>query len=147
MWLDTDRFDVVAKAPAEHSIDADGSFRKTWSMIRRLLADRFKLRLHEENKERSVYALMLVTTAGTLGPRLHKTDIDCGEVMRGQLALGQRWLLLRAPLLLEQSRLAPSQLKHQLVLRRTTPSCSQRHQPSAVGAGLRAGSFRSSVRT
>jgi uncharacterized protein (TIGR03435 family) len=83
-WLDTDRFDVVARAPAEHSIDADGSLRQTWAMIRMLLADRFKLRLHEENKERPVYALILATTAGTLGPRLHRTDIDCSEVMRGQ---------------------------------------------------------------
>lgn len=83
-WVDTDRFDVVAKAPAEHSIDADGSFRTTWSMIRTLLADRFKLRLHEENKERPVYAVTLATTAGTPGPRLHKTDIDCAEVMRVQ---------------------------------------------------------------
>lgn len=35
-WIDADRFDVLAKPPAEHTIDADASFRQTWSMIRTL---------------------------------------------------------------------------------------------------------------
>jgi uncharacterized protein (TIGR03435 family) len=83
-WIDSERFDVVAKAPAEHSIDADASFRETWSMIRTLLADRFKLKVHEENQERPVYALKLATSGGTPGPKLQKTDIDCAAVMRGQ---------------------------------------------------------------
>jgi uncharacterized protein (TIGR03435 family) len=83
-WMDADRFDVLAKAPAEHSIDADASFRKTWSMIQALLADRFKLKLHEESRDRPVYALMLATSDGAPGPKLQKTDIDCGAVMMGQ---------------------------------------------------------------
>lgn len=83
-WIDADRFDIVAKAPGEHSIDADASFRETWSMLQVLLADRFKLKLHEENRDRPVYLLMLATSDGTLGAKLRKTDIDCGAVMRGE---------------------------------------------------------------
>jgi uncharacterized protein (TIGR03435 family) len=81
-WIDTDRFDVTAKAAAEHAIDADGGFRQTWAMLGRLLADRFTMKLHEEDRDRPVYALRLARRDGTLGPKLQKTDVDCGATMR-----------------------------------------------------------------
>ena len=80
--MDTDRFDVTAKAAAEHAIDADGGFRETWAMLGRLLADRFNMKLHEGDKTRPVYALRLARSDGTLGPKLRKTDVDCGAAMR-----------------------------------------------------------------
>jgi uncharacterized protein (TIGR03435 family) len=83
-WVDSDRFDVVAKAPSEHVVDPDGSFRQTWSMLGSLLAQRFKLKVHEENRDQTVYALMLAGADGKLGPKLRKSDIDCGAVMKGQ---------------------------------------------------------------
>jgi len=55
-WVDSDRFDVVAKAASEHVVDLDGSFRQTWSMLGTLLAQRFKLKVHEEKSDRTVYA-------------------------------------------------------------------------------------------
>jgi len=84
-WIDVERYDITAKAPGEHTIDADGSLRETWSMARALLADRFKLLVHEENTVRPVYALLLSSTDGTLGPKLRATDVDCGAVMKGPM--------------------------------------------------------------
>jgi Protein of unknown function (DUF3738) len=42
-WIDTDRFDIVATAPEEHSLRRDGFPARTWLMLRSLLADRFRL--------------------------------------------------------------------------------------------------------
>jgi len=83
-WFDTDRFDVVAKAPAEHSIGPDGSFSETWAMVRALLAERFRLKAHDENRERPVYALTLATSARELGSRLRPTESDCGAATTQQ---------------------------------------------------------------
>jgi uncharacterized protein (TIGR03435 family) len=44
------------------------------TMLQTLLADRFKLKLHRESKEMSVYAL----TIGTSGLKLQKSDDSCG---------------------------------------------------------------------
>jgi len=81
-WIDTERFDVTAKAAVEHAIDPDGGFRQSWAMLGRLLADRFNVKLHEEDRDRPVYALRLAKSDGTLGPKLQKTDVDCGATMR-----------------------------------------------------------------
>jgi uncharacterized protein (TIGR03435 family) len=82
-WSDSDRFDVVAKAASEHLIDPDGSLGHTWAMLQTLLAERFRLKIHEENKDRPVYALMPAKAEGQLGPKLRKTEVDCGAVMKG----------------------------------------------------------------
>jgi uncharacterized protein (TIGR03435 family) len=83
-WIDSARFDVVARAAGEHVIDADGSPRQTWAMVRALLEDRFKLRIREKSRDRPVYLLTLARHDGQLGPRLRRTEIDCGAVMRGE---------------------------------------------------------------
>jgi uncharacterized protein (TIGR03435 family) len=52
-WLKSERFDVVAKLPA-------GAAREQIpAMVQALLADRFKLTLHKDSKESSVYALIV----------------------------------------------------------------------------------------
>ncbi len=83
-WIDSARFDVVAEAAGEHVIDADGSPRTTWAMVRALLADRFKLEIREETRDRPVYVLTPARADGQLGPKLRPTDIDCGALMRAQ---------------------------------------------------------------
>ena len=83
-WIDTARFDVVARAPQEHWIDADGAPRRTWAMLRRLLAERFKVRVEEEKRNRSIYVLTQARSDGQLGPGIRRTNVDCGAVMRGQ---------------------------------------------------------------
>jgi uncharacterized protein (TIGR03435 family) len=84
-WGDVDRFDVVAKVPGGHDLEPDGAARKTWSMLRTLLANRFKLLAHEENRDRAVYVLTMATAEGTLGPKLRRSAIDCGAAIKGHL--------------------------------------------------------------
>ena len=50
-WIDTDRFDIEARADHPSSVD------DLHAMFQNLLADRFNLRFHKELKEGPVYAL------------------------------------------------------------------------------------------
>ena len=52
-WIDTDRFDVEAKADGSHSVD------DLHVMFQNLLADRFNLKFHKETREGPVYALTI----------------------------------------------------------------------------------------
>jgi uncharacterized protein (TIGR03435 family) len=62
-WLEMDRFDVLAKLPGKPSSDEQRN------MLRTLLADRFKLVIHNETQSMPAYAL----TAGK-HPALKKAD-------------------------------------------------------------------------
>jgi len=53
-WINTERYDIEAKAE-----DAATSEANLKVMLKNLLTDRFKLALHEENKEVSGYALIV----------------------------------------------------------------------------------------
>ena len=66
-WFNSDRFDVEARAEGNPAED------QTWSMVRSLLADRFKLSGHDETRELPVYALVLARSDGTLGPRIRSS--------------------------------------------------------------------------
>jgi uncharacterized protein (TIGR03435 family) len=70
-WMNTTKFDVNARAA-----DAKASTTGLLEMLQRLLADRFKLRVHSETREVPIYALMLAR-AGRLGPRLKPSTADC----------------------------------------------------------------------
>lgn len=52
-WLDTDRFDINAKAPAGATADTQKL------MLQALLADRFKLVIHNDQKSMQAYALTI----------------------------------------------------------------------------------------
>lgn len=52
-WIDSDRYDIVAATPGAVRPNLD----EQMSMLRKLLADRFKLTFHREQKELSIYAL------------------------------------------------------------------------------------------
>ena len=70
-WINTDRFDINAKA--EGNPPADGLN----AMLRQLLADRFALKVHTEQREVDVYTLVLARADGRLGPGLRKPAVDC----------------------------------------------------------------------
>jgi uncharacterized protein (TIGR03435 family) len=71
-WLRRENFDITAKAEGNHSRD------ELMRMLQTLLADRFKLALHHEQKEQPVYALV----PGRNGPKLRPAE---GE---GQFSMG-----------------------------------------------------------
>jgi uncharacterized protein (TIGR03435 family) len=87
-WFDSDRFDVVAKtdgSPADVLFgDQSGAPTRTQLMIRALLADRFKLVVHDESRELPIYALLPARADGRLGPQLTKSTVDCTAMMAGR---------------------------------------------------------------
>jgi uncharacterized protein (TIGR03435 family) len=73
-WVNTDRFDIAAKAP-------DGAPpEQTRAMVRTLLKDRFKLVVHMETRDTPIYALVKARPDDRLGPRLKPSTMDCGPL-------------------------------------------------------------------
>lgn len=63
-WIDSELFDIDARASGEPSY---GQIRL---MVRRLLAERFNLKVHTETRPVDVYALVRLRADGRLGPGL-----------------------------------------------------------------------------
>jgi uncharacterized protein (TIGR03435 family) len=80
-WLQTDRFDIVAKAPSD--VPA-GQVRL---MLRTLLADRFKLTMHRETRELPIYTLVMARRDRKTGPQLRQAEVDCANAAAPSLAL------------------------------------------------------------
>jgi uncharacterized protein (TIGR03435 family) len=80
-WLEKERFDILAKA--EHDIvpAPPGTTGPGQLMLRSLLADRFKLAIHQEKRELPIYALVLARSDGRLGPQLQHSAIDCQAIL------------------------------------------------------------------
>jgi uncharacterized protein (TIGR03435 family) len=71
-WIASEHFDIVA-----NSERANLSPPQRWEMIKALLIDRFKLQVHTESKEQSVFALVRSRKDGALGEHLHQVNPDC----------------------------------------------------------------------
>ena len=86
-WIADERFDIVAKAEAGDTVgdlfraEQQGQPSRGQLMIRALLADRFKLVVHNENKEMSIYALVVARSDGKLGPQLKASEVDCAALV------------------------------------------------------------------
>jgi|RhiMethySRZTD1v2_1073278.scaffolds.fasta_scaffold26943_5 uncharacterized protein (TIGR03435 family) len=78
-WLRTDRFDIVARVEGDPPPLPVGSTQPdaVALALRTLLADRFKLSLHWETQELSIYALVLARADGKLGPNIRPAAVDC----------------------------------------------------------------------
>ena len=78
-WIATDRFDVLAKTDdPDAAREVDGVPRR-FLMLRTLLADRFRLVVHNESRALPIYALVIARSDKKLGPRLRASTIDCAE--------------------------------------------------------------------
>ena len=85
-WVGSDHFDINAKMPDGFTPTpgppAPGSGPgPVQLMMRALLAERFKLAVHNETKDSSVYALILARSDGKLGPQLKKSETDCAAII------------------------------------------------------------------
>jgi len=82
-WLDTDRFDVIAKAPTR----ATESERA--AMLRALLADRFKLKVHDDQNPLKVYVLAVSKRGAQLQESGTAGTLDCkaGQFEEGPPAM------------------------------------------------------------
>jgi uncharacterized protein (TIGR03435 family) len=63
--------------------DPDGYPRQTLQMFRRLLAERFKLKVRYKSTEEPVQALVVANADRRLGPALARSKVDCAVVMAG----------------------------------------------------------------
>jgi uncharacterized protein (TIGR03435 family) len=70
-WLFEDRFDIVGTGTAP------GKDGPPMEKMKSLLKDRFKLVTHMENRELSMYALVLARKDGKLGDKLTPSTADC----------------------------------------------------------------------
>jgi uncharacterized protein (TIGR03435 family) len=73
-WLASERFDIVARPPADVAAD------RLPEMLQAMLADRFGMKAHREMREQPIYALVVVETGGRLGPKLVRSVNDCDAV-------------------------------------------------------------------
>jgi len=71
-WMNSDRFNIEATY-----VEAAGVPSRTDLMLRTLLEERFKLAVHNETRERPVYALILVRPDRRFGPQLQESATDC----------------------------------------------------------------------
>ncbi len=79
-WLASARYDIAAKAE-------DGGGRTmdaVLPMVRALLADRFRLRTHTENRDLPVFDLVVARDDRRLGPSLRTSTADCSHAQADQ---------------------------------------------------------------
>jgi len=74
-WVDSEHYDIVAKTPYDLRPNLD----EQMAMLRRLLADRFKLTFHREEKEMSIFAL----TVAKGGPKLKDSTVTADSFPAG----------------------------------------------------------------
>jgi uncharacterized protein (TIGR03435 family) len=74
-WATSETYDVSATSTLTHATPEDRA-----TMLRAMLADRFKLVAHIEPREQSVFDLVLAREDGKLGAGLTKTDVDCAAI-------------------------------------------------------------------
>jgi uncharacterized protein (TIGR03435 family) len=73
-WLNSRRFDVQAKAE-----DAGASRDAMVPMVKTLLEERFKLKVHTETREMPIFALILARDDRRLGANITPSTTDCSK--------------------------------------------------------------------
>jgi uncharacterized protein (TIGR03435 family) len=87
-WMSVERFDIVAKAAGNLPPPRPGN-PGDQLMMRSLLADRFKLVVHQETRELASYALELARRDGKLGPQLRPSTVDCAAIAAARERSGE----------------------------------------------------------
>jgi uncharacterized protein (TIGR03435 family) len=86
-WIDQARFDVIVQTGSgAPRVDADGFPSETFAMIRAMLAERFRLVTHNEQREAPIYRLVAARQGSSLGPGLRRVNVDCSTAMTTQAA-------------------------------------------------------------
>lgn len=80
-WIDSDRWDILAKPPA----GAPEVQEQMQLRLRSLLEDRFKLVARREMREMPIYELV-VARSGQLGPRMKQSGDECAAQGRARTA-------------------------------------------------------------
>jgi uncharacterized protein (TIGR03435 family) len=87
-WIDSERFDVMAKAGDNALVASGGPSPQMMLRVRALIEDRLKLTVHVEDRELPIYALVMARKDGKLGPHLSRSQEDCSALRaaRGGIA-------------------------------------------------------------
>lgn len=80
-WIDSERYELNAKASTPWQRSPDGPPRELFLMIRSVLEERFKLKTHIETREMPVYELVMAKADGSPGPQLKRPAIDCDAII------------------------------------------------------------------
>jgi len=78
-WMDNDRFDVLASMPQGTTAP------DMIAMVRALLAERFGLRVHREERQLPVYSMRVARSDGKLGPKIRPIAVDCDALRAARL--------------------------------------------------------------
>ncbi len=76
-WIGVDRFDIAARTGG--SPGAQDRPSQLPLMLRSLLRDRFRLRVHSETRPLPAYALVVARRDGRLGPSLRESTVECSS--------------------------------------------------------------------
>lgn len=82
-WIGVDRFDVEAKGDFDlrgFLPGPDGSPARVYVMLRALLRDRFRLRVHSESRTLPIFALQLARRDRRFGPQFRRLAVDCAAL-------------------------------------------------------------------
>jgi uncharacterized protein (TIGR03435 family) len=93
-WFDSSRFDIIAKTDARGGDSNKPAFTASAAdreavervrlMMKGLLAERFKLRVHQEIRQLPIYELVALKQTGELGPDITRAATDCVEEWKKQ---------------------------------------------------------------
>jgi len=95
-WMDSERFDIEARAPKDLSGTPEIFISQMRLMVRALLDERFHVAVHEESRTAPTYSLIMARSDGRLGPELHRSNVDCAALFKESFA-GRPLPVLRHP--------------------------------------------------
>ncbi len=76
-WMETERFDIIAKAAGDPTPGPNGPPPEMFLMIRSMLEERFHLKVHFEMKDMPVFALVLARPTADSVRGLRRARTDC----------------------------------------------------------------------
>ena len=89
-WIDSDGFDIIGTAERPPRNRADGFPEELLVMVQALVQDRFKVRVHNEQREAPIYTMVLARPDGKTGVSLTRVPDACAEAMKAMADRGPR---------------------------------------------------------
>jgi uncharacterized protein (TIGR03435 family) len=80
-WIDSALYEIDGKASTPWQRSPDGPPREVFLMIRSVLLERFKLKMHLETREMPVFELVRARADGSLGPELRESTSGCDAII------------------------------------------------------------------